>query len=115
MRRSGRTQTKLLAPPQRIDLGQGKRRSSGGIAPAISVGGRYCLRRLPQHPVVAFLAQLLAARAVLAQEAGHRLLGCTGAWAAFCCAAGGDLRRHIGRQRDAARAMEGADVPRRQR
>ena len=36
MRRSGRTQTKLLAPPQRIDLGQGKRRSSGGIAAAIS-------------------------------------------------------------------------------
>ncbi len=31
MRRSGRTQTKLLVPPQRIDFGQGKRRSSGGM------------------------------------------------------------------------------------
>ncbi len=37
MRRSGRTQMKLLLPPQRIDFGQGKRRSNGGIASAISV------------------------------------------------------------------------------
>ena len=37
MRRSGRTQVKLLVPPQRIDFGQGKRRSNGGNAPAISV------------------------------------------------------------------------------
>ena len=36
MRRSGRTQTKLLLPPQRIDFGQGKRRSSGGTAAAIT-------------------------------------------------------------------------------
>ena len=36
MRRSGRTQVKALTPPQRIDLGQGKRRSRGGIAVAIS-------------------------------------------------------------------------------
>ncbi len=35
MRRNGRTQTKLLDPPQRIDFGQGKRRSRGGIAAAI--------------------------------------------------------------------------------
>ena len=78
-------------------------------------GGRYCLRRLPQHPVVALLVQLLAARAVLAQKAGHGLLRCTGARATFCCAAGGNLRRHLGRQRDAARTMEGAEVCRRQR
>ena len=74
------------------------------MAPAISVGGRDRLGRLLQHPVVAFLAQLLAARAVLAQEAGQRLLRRAGARAALGRAAGGDLRRHVGRQRDAARA-----------
>ena len=36
MRRSGRTQVKPLDAPQRIDLGQGKRRSRGGMAAAIS-------------------------------------------------------------------------------
>ncbi len=35
MRRSGRTQTKLLVPPQRMDFGQAKRRSRPGMAPAI--------------------------------------------------------------------------------
>jgi len=35
MRRSGRTQVKPLLPPQRIDLGQGKRRSRAGMAAAI--------------------------------------------------------------------------------
>ena len=37
MRRSGRTQVKALPAPQRIDFGQGKRRSSGGTALATSV------------------------------------------------------------------------------
>ena len=36
MRRSGRTQVNALVPPQRIDFGQGKRRSSVGTAAAIS-------------------------------------------------------------------------------
>ena len=44
-------------PPQRIDLGQGKRRSSGGIAPAISVAAGTASAVFSQHPVVAFLAQ----------------------------------------------------------
>ena len=37
IRRSGRTQVNALLPPQRIDFGQGKRRSSAGIAAMISV------------------------------------------------------------------------------
>jgi len=40
MRRSGRTQVKLLDLPQRIDCGQGKRRGRAGNAPAISRGRR---------------------------------------------------------------------------
>ena len=105
MRRSGRTQTKSLVPPQRIDFGQGKRRSSGGMRSAISAAAGIAAAVFSQHPIVAFLAQLLAARAMLAQEAGERLLRRVDARAALGRAAGGDARRHLGRQRDAARAM----------
>ena len=104
MRRSGRTQVKLLVPPQRIDFGQGKRRSSGGIALGDQSGGGHRGGGLLQHPVVALLAQLLARRAVLAQEAGQRLLGRVGARAALDCAAGGD---HAARRPPPARCGAG--------
>src|SRR5690242_10182745 len=45
--------------------------------------GRDSVRRLVQDPVAAFLPDLLAARAMLPQEAGERLFRCGGARAAF--------------------------------
>ncbi len=55
MRRSGRTQTKLLVPPQRMDFGHGNRRSRPGIALAIRVAADTSAALFLQHPVVAFL------------------------------------------------------------
>ncbi len=65
--------------------------------------------------MVAFLAQLLAARAMLAQEAGERLLGRADARATLGRAAGGDRGRHLGDQCDAAGAMKGPHIGGRQR
>ena len=67
-----------------------------------------------QHPVVAFLANLVAAGVVLAQEASQSLFRCTGAGAALDAGAGGHGFGDIGRQRDPARAMEATDVGRSQ-
>ena len=64
--------------------------------------------RLLQHPELAFLAQLLARGAVLAQEAGQRLLRrAERAGRARCCALAATAAATSARQRDAARAVEG--------
>ena len=106
MRRSGRTQVKWLVPPQRIDLGQGNRRSSGGIAAAIRRAAGSRLLALLQHPEIALAPQLVAGRAVLAQEAGDRLLRRIGARAALGrCVRAATAGIDLGRERDPARAV----------
>ena len=98
MRRSGRTQMKLLraAPAHGFRPGEAAqqrrawRRRSSSAAPIAAAA-------LFQHPVVALLAQAARGRAMLAQEAGQRLLRRVGARAALDAAGCRDARGDLGR------------------
>ena len=116
MRRSGRTQVKSLPAPQRIDLGQGKRRSTGGMAAGDQRRRRAARRRTFPAP-----------SSRLPGEAGPCVALClrrkpVSAWSgalvrgprSLLLAAATPAATSAGK-RDAARAVEGADRGRRQR
>ena len=83
MRRSGRTQVNALVPPQRIDFGHGKRRSSAGMAPAMTAAASCAGVALSSTQKSPSWRSCSRAGAMLAQEAGQRLLRRAGARAAL--------------------------------
>ncbi len=92
-----------------MDLGHGKRRSTPGIAPAISSAADTAGRGFLQHPIVAFPAKLLTVGVMLPQKTGQGLLRSVGTRAAFDGAGGGDAGLDFGPKRDAAGAGECLD------
>ena len=107
MRRSGRTQVKPLVPPQRIDLGQGKRRSRGGMARG-DQRRRRDRRGAPCPPPSNRLPRRSCSRVApcLRRKPSSACGGALARGPAFGGLAGGDLGGHFGGQGDAARTVE---------
>ena len=95
------------APTHRFGPGEAAQQAGHGAGD--QAGGGDSGGGFLQHPVIAFLAQLLAAGVVLAQEAGQRLFRRIGARAALRGAGGCHLGGDVGAQGDAARAEPGGD------